>query len=89
MPLQEGDLDSPDQHLAACVLAAVLDHDPATARQRYRQWRDALRQEPLLYVPLARGGQPRLIAEARLRQGTMQELLQWLPRTACFAKRAS
>ncbi len=80
LPLLKGDLESADQVGAVKLLAAVLDHNSQDARKQYENWRKVLSDQPLLYVPLARGGQPRLIAEARVRQGTMRDLLQWLPR---------
>ena len=80
LPLLKGDLESADQVGAVKLLAAVLDRDSHDARKQYEEWRKVLSDQPLLYVPLARGGQPRLIAEARVRQGIMRDLLQWLPR---------
>ncbi len=57
------------------------------APERYRRSTQALavvpaaiRRQPLLYVPLAKGGDPRRIAVARSMQQTMRMLLAQLPR---------
>ena len=41
---------------------------------------DTLRERPLLYVPLSKGGDPSLIVTARMRQQIIYDLLVWLPR---------
>jgi hypothetical protein len=42
--------------------------------------------QPILYVPLTRGGDPKSIVEVRLVQSNMSELLQTLPRIGMFAE---
>ncbi|QDV22279.1 hypothetical protein [Aureliella helgolandensis] len=44
----------------------------------------ALRSKKLLYIPLARGGDPALIYSVRLRRRIMSHLLVWLPRQGFF-----
>lgn len=44
----------------------------------------ALRDQKLLYVSLARGGDPREILEARVRRRALSHLLTWLPRQGLF-----
>jgi len=73
-----------DQQLAMEVFAALLRGDTAEVRDRWADLGDALGGEPLLYVPLSKGGDPHDIVEARVRQQTVQDLLVWLPRQGLF-----
>jgi hypothetical protein len=41
---------------------------------------ELLSGKPLLYVPLAKGGDPRELVAAKVRQHAMEDLLAWLPR---------
>ena len=59
---------------------AVLQRDAAAVRDRWPMFLSAIRRRPLLYVPLARGGDGRRIAAARNLQHTFRELLRRLPR---------
>ncbi|HUE74914.1 MAG TPA: hypothetical protein VMP01_28870 [Pirellulaceae bacterium] len=45
-----------------------------------RELFDELAKHPLLYVPLAKGGDPQEIVRVRTRQRAIQDLLAWLPR---------
>ncbi|MCA9267777.1 MAG: hypothetical protein KDA41_04875, partial [Planctomycetales bacterium] len=79
------DLDWPvalsdDWRLAASLMAALLRRDPREAQARCAEFVEALEDVPLLYVPLSRGGKPREIVAARLRQRMLQNLLIMLPR---------
>ena len=62
------------------VLAAVLLRDRALVRERFDRLADRLASEPLLYVPLAKGGDPHRIVVSRVRRTAIQELLVCLPR---------
>ena len=75
-----------DQLAAVAVVAAVLQRDVETVRDRWSDLIDALGGMPLLYVPLAKGGNPREIVAARVRQRTIQDLLSWLPRLGMLAE---
>ncbi len=59
---------------------ALLTQDAAAVRDRWAGFLAAVRRRPLLYVPLARGGDGRRIAAARHLQHTFRELLRRLPR---------
>ena len=62
------------------VTTAVLASDCDAVRQQLSPLLDALADSPLLYVPLARGGDPRKIIDAKIRQQAIRDLLTWLPR---------
>ncbi len=62
------------------VLRGVLRGDVAGVRNNWRELLDALRRQPLLYVDLARGGNPRRIVASRSIQYTLRRLLAYLPR---------
>ncbi len=59
---------------------AVLSSDVATAQRLWHPFLAAIRQQPLLYVRLARGGDPSKIAAVRGLQQMFRELLRRLPR---------
>jgi len=69
-----------DQRIASEVFACLLCRDTDGVRQLWHSLGDALAQQPLLYVPLSKGGNPTEIIAARVRQETVQDLLVWLPR---------
>jgi len=62
------------------LFAAILNRDGETAQRCSTQLIAALAEMPLLYVPLAKGGAPRVIVETRVRQRCLQDLLMCLPR---------
>jgi hypothetical protein len=59
---------------------AVLSGDAAAVRGRWPAFLAAVRERPLLYVPLSKGGDGRKVAAARCLQHTFRELLRRLPR---------
>ncbi len=70
------------------MLRAVLRGDVAAIR---RQWSDltaALAQQPLLYVALARGGNPLRIVASRGLQAMLRRLLGYLPRLGLLTETA-
>ncbi len=69
-------LDDPIARLWHATLAA----DGATARQAWGPFLAAVRARPLLYVRLAKGGEPDKIVQVRSLQQLFRELLQRLPR---------
>ena len=71
--------DDQDRHLVT-LLSALLRRDVAAAKDVCPQVRTLLAKQPLLYVPLAKGGNPQEIVAVRVRQNAMQDLLAWLPR---------
>lgn len=62
------------------ALAALLNSDLDRFREIWNGVAPSLLQQPLLYLPLAKGGDPHRIVTARARQRLMQDLLSWLPR---------
>jgi hypothetical protein len=75
-----------DQQAAVRIVGAIFRRDPDTVRLLWQELVDALAQRPLLYVPLSKGGNPRDIVSARVRQRTMQDLLAWLPRLGLLSE---
>ena len=68
------------------VTSAVLAGDAVRIDGNWRGLIDELIQRPLLYVPLARGGDPISVVETRTRQRMIELLLTWLPRLGCLAE---
>lgn len=62
------------------VLTALLKRDEAAIKASCDLLFKNLLQQPLLYVPLAKGGDPPEIVVVRTRQHAIQDLLAWLPR---------
>lgn len=50
----------------------------------FRKYLSAIRHEPLLYISLARGGDPKDILVTRSRRRTLTHLLTWLPRQGFY-----
>ncbi|MEZ6111070.1 MAG: hypothetical protein R3C99_08650 [Pirellulaceae bacterium] len=71
---------TPDAALAIVVFAALLRRDLEAARTYWGMLLEAYRSVPLLYVPLARGGDPGEIVTTRIRQRAIQDLLTGMPR---------
>jgi len=69
-----------DQRCAIKVFASLLRGDAPAVSQRWAAMAEAFGSQPLLYVPLSKGGDPHDIVAARVRQQTVQDLLVWLPR---------
>lgn len=59
---------------------AVLAGDAAAVRALWPDFLEDLRRRPILYVPLARRGDPAQIVAARATQQTLRDLLAALPR---------
>lgn len=65
---------------AVGVLRAVLSGDAAGVKAHWPQLRVALKSEELLYIPIARGGEPRKIVRSRALLRLIGDLLAWMPR---------
>ena len=65
---------------AVRVLRTVLRGDIAAVRRNWRALIDAVRQQPLLYVALVRGGNPAQVVASRSIQCVLRRLLAYLPR---------
>ncbi len=62
------------------VFTALLRRDEPAVKQTCELLFKTLLRQPLLYVPLAKGGNPPEIVVVRTRQHSIQDLLAWLPR---------
>lgn len=68
------------ERLAAEVLRAMSQADVARLKSELPRLRDLLLEQPLLYIPLARKGNPRRKAAAQNLQRMLRQLLAGLPR---------
>jgi hypothetical protein len=66
--------------LFACLMAGRR----SLVEEDFAPYLQTLRDEKLLYVPLARGGDPIEIYRVRLRRRSLSHLLTWLPRQGMF-----
>ncbi|MBX3413033.1 MAG: hypothetical protein KF708_10130 [Pirellulales bacterium] len=78
-PLETGDLVLWEQQTAQ-VFRALMAGDPAAVRAVFQPLCRSLLEQPLLYVPLARRGDPRRKAVAQSVQMVLRDLLAALPR---------
>ncbi len=75
-----GSPDNTWREPAAGVLRGVLRGDVSAVRDSLEDLIDELREQPLLYVALGRGGNPRRIVQSRSVQRLLRRLLGCLPR---------
>jgi hypothetical protein len=68
------------------VFAALLRQDATAARDATGRLCQGLVHKPLLYVPLAKGGNPQEIITVRVRQHAISDLLAWLPRLGLWVE---
>jgi hypothetical protein len=74
-------LQADDESSLFCmVFSALLQERIAEAQIGLTRLLELLSRKPLLYVPLAKGGDPQELVSAKLRQHAMEDLLAWLPR---------
>lgn len=78
--------DTSEESLAVRAFAAILQSDCELAQEQSLALIDELADQALLYVPLAKGGQPRVIVETRIRQQSIQDLLRCLPRLGLYVE---
>jgi hypothetical protein len=62
------------------VFSSLLRERIAQAQISLTPLLDLLSRKPLLYVPLAKGGDPHELVAAKIRQHALEDLLAWLPR---------
>jgi hypothetical protein len=67
------------------VRRAIAERNGKSAAKRMFKLLRALSKEPLLYVPLSRGGEPKKIVRARTLQALIAELLKALPRLGLWS----
>ena len=80
VPIEWPVKDSAEQRVVPEIFRAILLADVEAIRKRWPDLVEAFASQPLLYVPLNKGGDPQKIVAARIRQRTLQDLLSWLPR---------
>ncbi len=68
------------------ALQALVRGDAAAVRQIWLKLESALLREPLLYQPVARGGDPHYVARCRIMQQVLLRLLMGLPRLGLLAE---
>lgn len=73
-----------DDRSAVEMFGSLLHGNFAQVEKNFAQLILALREKKLLYIPLARGGDPRQIYSVRLRRRMLSHLLVWLPRQGLF-----
>ena len=79
--------DANGEHaLTTAVCGALFRNDVKQFRKLWKELRAAFAQKPLLYVPLTKGGDPKLIVNVRIRQHAIQNLLAWLPRRGLWVE---
>ena len=79
------DLDD-DELFAVNIIAALFSGDAEIVRKHWDRLLQALKKRPLLYVPLSKGGDPRKIVRARIRQRMIEDLLAWCPRAGLIVE---
>ncbi len=67
-------------------IGALLSSDRSVIRELMPSFLELLVDLPLLYVPLSRGGNPKRIAQVRVRQAMIGQLLDCLPRIGLFTE---
>ena len=77
---------SVDQAKVVPLMAALFDGQRDRVRNLWEGFIDPLKDEPLLYVPIAKGGEPATIVSIRSRQRMIQDLLTWLPRLGLLSE---
>lgn len=92
LPLPTGDPVGSDRSMgvddaaAVQLLGALLAGDADLVRHDFPPFVENTLPRSLLYIPLARGGDPVKIFVARLRQRLFQHLLHWLPRRGLISE---
>ncbi|MCC7474973.1 MAG: hypothetical protein IT425_06225 [Pirellulales bacterium] len=69
-----------DDGAAIAVLRGLLAGDAVATTEAWRPFINWLRGQELLYIPTAKGGEPRRIVQARSLGQLLDDLLRWLPR---------
>lgn len=73
-------LEEPINIQAVKILSAILAGDEASVRSHWPGFLEALKPRTMLYIPHARGGEPRKIVSTRSLQQLLFDLLGWLPK---------
>jgi hypothetical protein len=78
--------DQEETYRTVAVFTALLRRDEAAVKPACELLFKTLLRQPLLYVPLAKGGNPPEIVVIRTRQHAIQDLLAWLPRCGMWVE---
>ncbi|MEZ6087556.1 MAG: hypothetical protein R3C05_05925 [Pirellulaceae bacterium] len=76
---------SDDDQQVVRMFSALIDGRSNDVKKQFPELLRAIQSKPLLYIPLARGGDPVKIFTTRLRRRMLTHLLQWLPRQGHLA----
>lgn len=68
------------------MFGSLIGNQTEEARSHFPAFLEAVRDKNLLYIPVARGGDPVKIYVARLRQRALRHLMYWLPRRGLIAE---
>ncbi len=77
--------DAGETGRTVAVFAWLLSGETKRVKGACRELFAELARHPLLYVPLAKGGNPQEIVAVRTRQRAIQDLLSWLPELGMWA----
>jgi hypothetical protein len=75
-----GQHNKSENTLLSQMFHAAIDGNANVLRECLPAWFAELKELPLLYVPLSKGGEPRNIVETKVRQHAVEDMLLWLPR---------
>ena len=75
-----------EQRQIVAIMAALLRSNAPLAASLCPALRNLLSRQPLLDVPLGKGGHPNEIVAVRIRQHAIQDLLDWLPRLGLWVE---
>lgn len=75
---------SKEDQLAVRLFSLLISGKRSDVEEEFNGFLSVLRAQKLLYLPLARGGQPEQILDVRLRRRLLTHLLTWLPRQGLF-----
>ena len=75
---------TPDDRCAIELYGHLMGARGQQVEPSFQKFLNAIGNEPLLYVSLARGGNPKDILAARSRRRTLTHLLTWLPRQGFY-----
>lgn len=77
---------APWERHAVCALRAMFRGEADALRRQFPELRAALDSQPILYVPLAKGGQPQALVAAQSLQRVLRRLLEGMPRLGLLAE---
>jgi hypothetical protein len=73
-----------DDRCAIELYGHLMAERRGRVEESFKRYLEAIGEQPLLYVSLAKGGDPKQIVFARSRRRTLTHLLTWLPRQGFY-----